>query len=81
MSEVSSERYRPLWAGSLGSLGVMIRIAKLVAAARRDVPGLAGHAVYARPVQRPRLTPLDNARYAGLVWTPVHGHLATLDWA
>ena len=30
---------------------------------------------------RAKLTSLDNARYAGLVWTSVHGHLATLDWA
>lgn len=31
LSDVSGARYRPLWAGSLGSLGLMIRIAKLVA--------------------------------------------------
>jgi hypothetical protein len=37
MSEVSGERYRPLWAGSLGSLGIMIRIAKLIAP-RPDAP-------------------------------------------
>jgi len=30
MSSVTGERYRPLWAGTLGSLGMVIRLAKLV---------------------------------------------------
>ena len=31
LSDVTGERYRPLWAGSLGTLGLMIRMAKLIA--------------------------------------------------
>ena len=30
MSEITHERYRPLWVGSLRILGIMIRLAKLV---------------------------------------------------
>jgi nucleoside-diphosphate-sugar epimerase len=83
MSEVSGERYRPLWAGSLGSLGIMIRIAKLIAP-QPDAPFPAWQGMQYMRDQfsgRVKLTPLDNARYAGLVWTSVHGHLATLGWA
>jgi uncharacterized protein YbjT (DUF2867 family) len=83
MSEVSGERYRPLWAGSLGSLGIMIRIAKLIAP-QPDAPFPAWQGMQYMRDQfsgRVKLTSLDNARYSGLVWTSVHGHLATLDRA
>ena len=83
MSEVSGKRYRPLWAGSLGSLGIMIRIAKLMAP-QPDAPFPTWQGMQYMRDQfsgRAKLTSLDNARYAGLVWTSVHGHLATLDWA
>jgi nucleoside-diphosphate-sugar epimerase len=83
MSEVSGERYRPLWVGSLGSLGIMIRIAKVIAP-QPDAPFTAWQGMQYMRDQfsgRAKLTSLDNARYAGLVWTSVHGHLATLDWA
>ena len=83
MSEVSGKRYRPLWAGSLGSLGIMIRIAKLMAL-QPDAPFPTWQGMQYRRDQfsgGAKLTSLDNARYAGLVWTSVHGHLATLDWA
>ena len=80
MSEVTGERYRPLWAGSLGSLGVMIRVAKLVAPQpeaafppwqgmqymRDQFSGLA------------KLTPLNNDRYPDLGWTKARDHLARL---
>lgn len=82
MSEVSGERYRPLWAGSLGSLGIMIRITKLIAP-QPDEPFSAWQGMQYMRDQfsgRAKLTSLDNARYAGLVWTSVHEHLATLDW-
>jgi hypothetical protein len=83
MSEVSGKRYRPLWAGSLGSLGIMIRIAELMAP-QPDAPFPTWQGMQYMRDQfsgRAKLTSLDNARYAGLVWTSVHGHLATLDWA
>jgi len=82
MSEVSRERYLPLWAGSLGSLGVMIRIAKLIAP-QPDATFPAWQGMQYMRDQfsgRVKLSPLDNARYPGFVWTSVHGHLATLDW-
>jgi uncharacterized protein YbjT (DUF2867 family) len=80
MSSVSGERYRPLWAGTLGSLGVMIRIAKLVApqpdAAFPPWQGMQ----YMRDQfsGRVALTNLDNGRYPGLAWTSVREHLAAL---
>ena len=67
MSEVSGERYRPLWAGSLGSLGIMIRIAKLIAP-QPDAPFPAWQGMQYMRDQfsgRVKLTSLDNARYAG----------------
>ena len=82
MSEVSGKRYRPLWAGSLGSLGIMIHIAKLIAP-QPGAPFPAWQGMQYMRDQfsgRVKLTSLDNARYAGLGWTSVQGHLATLDW-
>ncbi len=82
MSAVSGERYRPLWAGSLGSLGVMIRVAKLIAP-QPDTPFPAWQGMQYMRDQfsgRAKLTSLDNARYPDLEWTSVREHLATLDW-
>ena len=78
MSGVTGERFDTLWVGSLGTLGVMIRIAKLVAPQpdaafppwqgmqymRHQFSGLV------------RLSPLDNDRYSGLTWTSVRQHLS-----
>ena len=80
MSEVTGKRYRPLWAGSLGSLGIMIRLAKVVAPQpeaafppwqgmqymRDQFSGLA------------KLMPLNNDRYPDLGWTTARDHLAHL---
>jgi len=80
MSKVTGERFRPLWAGSLGSLGVMIGLAKLIApqpdAAFPPWQGMQ----YMRDQfsGRVRLTDLDTGRYPGLTWTSVRDHLATL---
>ena len=73
LSDVAGERFRTLRAGGLGTLGVMIRVAKLVAPQPgapfppwqgmqylRDMFG--GHA---------KLHPLDTARYPELRWTSV----------
>lgn len=80
LSEVSGENYRPQWTGSLGSLGVMIRLAKLVAPQPTAAfPAWQGMRYmrdqYSGLVQ---LTPLDNDRYPGLRWTTVRDHLARL---
>jgi nucleoside-diphosphate-sugar epimerase len=81
LSEVTGERYRPLWAGSLGSLGLMIRVAKLVApqpeAAFPPWQGMQ----YMRDQfsGQARLDPLDNGRYPGLTWTSVRKHLSRLE--
>ena len=80
MSEVSGTRYRPQWVGGLGSLGLMIRVAKVVA------PQLAAAFPAWQGMQYMRdqfsglvrLTPLDNDRYRGIAWTSVRDHLAGL---
>ncbi|TPG15373.1 NmrA family NAD(P)-binding protein [Sphingomonas oligophenolica] len=81
MSGVAGERYRPLWAGSLGSLGAMIRIAKLIA----PQPDAAFPPWQGMQYMRDqfsglvRLVDLDNARYPDLTWTTVREHLTTLE--
>ena len=81
MSSVTAERYWTLWAGSLGSLGAMIRIAKLVA----PQPGSAFPAWQGMQYMRDqfsgtvRLTDLDNGRYPGLDWTSVRDHLSAMN--
>ena len=80
-SSVSDKRYQTLWAGSLGSLGLMIRVAKLIApqpdAAFPPWQGMQ----YMRDQfsGRVRLTDLDNSRYPGLTWTSVQDHLSTMN--
>jgi len=61
----------------------MIRIARLIAP-QPDATFPAWQGVQYMRDQfsgRAKLTSLDNARFAGLVWTSVHGHLAAHDWA
>ena len=80
MSTVSGHRYRTLWAGSLGTLGLMIRVAKLVA----PQPGAAFPPWQGMQYMRDqfsglvRLSHLDNDRYPGLTWTSVRDHLSTM---
>ena len=79
MTDVTGERYRTLWAGSIGSLGVMIRVAKLVAPQPRAAfPPWQGMQ-YMRDMfsGRGKLEPLDNDRYPGQRWTSVRKQLAT----
>ena len=78
MTEVTGERFRTLWAGTLGSLGAMIRVAKLVSpGADAAFPPWQGMQ-YMRDMfsGRGKLQPLDNARYPDLVWTTVPQQLA-----
>ena len=80
MSSVSGQRYRPLWAGTLGSLGMMIRVAKLVA----PQPEAAFPPWQGMQYMRDqfsglvRLSALDNGRYPGLTWTSVRKHLSVM---
>ena len=78
MSAVTGERYRMTWAGSIGSLGVMIRIAKLIAPQpQAPFPPWQGMQ-YMRDMfsGRGKLEPLDNDRYPDLHWTSVQEQLA-----
>ena len=78
MTKVTGKRHRTLWAGSIGSLGVLIRLAKL-AAPQPDAafPPWQGMQ-YMRDMfsGRGKLHPLDNDRYPGLRWTLVREQLA-----
>lgn len=78
MTEVTDERYRTLWAGSIGSLGVLIRLAKLVAPQpHAPFPPWQGMQ-YMRDMfsGRGKLRPLDNDRYSDLHWTSIREQLA-----
>ena len=80
MTSVSGQRYRPLWAGTLGSLGLMIGVAKIVA----PQPDAAFPPWQGMQYMRDqfsglvRLSHLDNDRYPGLTWTSVRDHLSTI---
>ena len=80
LSDITGERYRPLWAGSLGSLGLMISIAKLVA----PQPAAAFPPWQGMQYMRDqfsglvKLDPLENGRYPDIAWTSVRQHLSSL---
>jgi nucleoside-diphosphate-sugar epimerase len=77
MSEISGERYRTLWAGSIGSLGLLIRLTKILAPQpRATFPAWQGMQ-YMRDMfsGRGKLHPLDNNRYPDLRWTSVREQL------
>ena len=78
MSDTTGARYRALWAGSIGSLGVLIRLAKIVTPQPRAAfPPWQGMQ-YMRDMfsGRGKLHSLDNDRYPGLRWTSVREQLA-----
>ncbi len=73
MSEVTGEKYRTLWAGSLGVLSTIIGIAKRAAPQHSETfPAWQGMQ-YMRDMfsGRGKLQPLDNKRYSDLRWTLV----------
>ena len=77
MTDVTGERYRSLWAGGIGSLGVLIRVARLVAPQPRAAfPPWQGMQ-YMRDMfsGRGKLHPLDNDRYPDLRWTSARERL------
>ena len=78
MGRVSGRPYRTLKAGSVGSLSVLIRVARLIAPQSRAVfPPWQGMQ-YMRDMFSgdAQLSPLDNDRYAGLRWTSVEESLS-----
>jgi hypothetical protein len=71
VTEVTGEKYRLLRAGSLGMLGVLIKIARTLAPAEEEVfPAWQGMQ-YMRNMfdGRAKLEPLDHGRYPGIRWT------------
>ena len=78
MIDVTGERYQTLWAGSIDSLGLLIRLAKIVAPQpSATFPPWQGMQ-YMRDMfsGRGKLHPLDNDRYRDLPWTSAREHLA-----
>lgn len=78
MSDITGRRYKTLRVGGLGSLGVLIRLVKLVAPQRQAVfPPWQGMQ-YMRDMfeGRGKLEPLDNDRYPELHWTTVRAKLS-----
>ena len=80
MSTVSAERYRLLWAGTVGTLGAMIGITKLLAPQpEATFPAWQGMQYMRDQFSgRAKLSPLDNARYPELRWTSARDYLAAL---
>jgi nucleoside-diphosphate-sugar epimerase len=69
--EVTGEEFRLFRAGGLGMLGALIRVARTVAPAEKDIfPAWQGMQ-YMRNMfdGRAKLAPLDNDRYPGMRWT------------
>ncbi|MEJ7687676.1 MAG: NmrA family NAD(P)-binding protein [Luteimonas sp.] len=82
MSAVAGKRFRTLRAGGIVSLGLLIRVAKLVAPQPRAAfPPWQGMR-YMRDMfsGRGKLDPLDNDRYPDIRWTSVGEHLAPTNW-
>lgn len=70
-SEVTGKKFRLFRAGGLGMLGALIKVARMVAPAEREVfPAWQGMQ-YMRNMfdGRAKLEPLDNDRYPGMRWT------------
>lgn len=73
MTELTGRPYRPFRVGGVGMLGVMIRLARLLAPQPGAVfPAWQGMQ-YLRDMAsgQGKLRPLDNGRYPDLTWTPV----------
>jgi nucleoside-diphosphate-sugar epimerase len=78
MTKVTGERFRPVWVGTIGTLGLMIGIAKRIAP-QTDVAFPAWQGMQYMRDQfsgRGKLPTLDNARYPDLRWTSVATHLS-----
>jgi len=73
VSEVTQQQFRLFRAGSLGTLGALIRIARLFSPAKKDLYPAWQGMQYMRNMfdGRAKLDPLDNGRYPDLRWTTV----------
>jgi nucleoside-diphosphate-sugar epimerase len=70
-SEVTGKKFRLFRAGGLGMLGALIKVARIVAPAEKEIfPAWQGMQ-YMRNMfdGRAKLEPLDNDRYPGMRWT------------
>jgi nucleoside-diphosphate-sugar epimerase len=78
VSEVTGQEFKLFRAGSLGLLGTLIRVARAVAPAERQLfPAWQGMQ-YMRNMfdGRAKLDPLDNDRYPGIYWAKVRDVLS-----
>jgi nucleoside-diphosphate-sugar epimerase len=74
VGEVTGQRFRPLRAGGLGALGIMIKVARTIApGGEKDLyPAWQGMQYTHNMLDgRAKLEPLDNDRYPGIRWTTV----------
>jgi hypothetical protein len=80
MSVVSDKHYRVQWVGTVGTLGVMIRLTKLVAPqSEATFPAWQGMQYMRDQFSgRAKLSPLDNARYPDIRWTSASNYLEHL---
>ena len=78
-SEATGEPFKLLRVGPLGVLGAMIKVTKALMPASDDVfpPWQGMQYLHNMFTGRPKLAPLDNARYADIRWTSVREVLAT----
>jgi len=80
LTTLSGRPYKPLGAGGIGTLSLMIRLTKLLAPQRsKTFPPWQGMQ-YMRDMfsGQGKLHPLDNQRYPDLRWTSVEDHLGRL---
>jgi hypothetical protein len=70
-SAVTGKKFRPLRAGGLGMLGLLIKVARTVAPGEKELYPAWQGMQYMRNMfdGRAKLTPLDNDRYPGIRWT------------
>jgi hypothetical protein len=75
----TGRRFRRLRAGGLWLLKLMIKVTRRLAPAPKEVfpPWQGMQYLHNMFTGLPKLTPLDNARYPGISWTPVREVLAS----
>jgi nucleoside-diphosphate-sugar epimerase len=79
VSEVTEKKFRVLRAGSLGTLGTLIKVARTIALAKNEVFPVWKGMQYMRNMfdGRAKLEPLDNARYPGMRFTTARDVIAS----
>ncbi len=82
MGEVTAKKFRLFRAGGLGMLGTLIKVARTVTPAEKELfPAWQGMQ-YMRNMfdGRAKLEPLDNDRYPNMRWTTVRDVLSALQF-